>query len=136
MIFLALVFLLFCFFFFNDTATTEIYTLSLHDALPIIAVSGLGAGGGGNRVPEVYRSGLNWSALAASTFDWPLYAHLFLLRNGKLFYTGGNMGGGGLSPGIVLLPANTYTSVAPPAGFDLGHRDQAFSVLLPPAQDQ
>src|SRR3712207_6920748 len=26
---------IFCFFFFNDTATTEIYTLSLHDALPI-----------------------------------------------------------------------------------------------------
>ena len=25
----------YCFFFFNDTATTEIYTLSLHDALPI-----------------------------------------------------------------------------------------------------
>src|SRR5438105_14480428 len=29
--------LLFFFFFFNDTATTEIYTLSLHDALPICA---------------------------------------------------------------------------------------------------
>src|SRR5215813_14865128 len=28
-------FLFFFFFFFNDTATTEIYTLSLHDALPI-----------------------------------------------------------------------------------------------------
>src|SRR5689334_25041080 len=28
--------LLFSFFFFNDTATTEIYTLSLHDALPIL----------------------------------------------------------------------------------------------------
>src|SRR6266540_7279407 len=27
----------FIFFFFNDTATTEIYTLSLHDALPISA---------------------------------------------------------------------------------------------------
>src|SRR3712207_7048643 len=27
--------LVFFFFFFNDTATTEIYTLSLHDALPI-----------------------------------------------------------------------------------------------------
>src|SRR3712207_8688526 len=26
---------MFLFFFFNDTATTEIYTLSLHDALPI-----------------------------------------------------------------------------------------------------
>src|SRR3712207_7293608 len=31
------------FFFFNDTATTEIYTLSLHDALPI---SGRGLGRG------------------------------------------------------------------------------------------
>ena len=29
------VIVLFFFFFFNDTATTEIYTLSLHDALPI-----------------------------------------------------------------------------------------------------
>src|SRR2546430_4476628 len=29
------------FFFFNDTATTEIYTLSLHDALPIFAYRGL-----------------------------------------------------------------------------------------------
>src|SRR2546430_15171773 len=27
--------IIFFFFFFNDTATTEIYTLSLHDALPI-----------------------------------------------------------------------------------------------------
>src|SRR5438874_6379095 len=30
----------FLFFFFNDTATTEIYTLSLHDALPIYRVRG------------------------------------------------------------------------------------------------
>src|SRR2546430_17633560 len=29
----------FFFFFFNDTATTEIYTLSLHDALPIFPVT-------------------------------------------------------------------------------------------------
>src|SRR2546423_5496549 len=29
--------IVFIFFFFNDTATTEIYTLSLHDALPISA---------------------------------------------------------------------------------------------------
>src|SRR2546430_632250 len=31
------------FFFFNDTATTEIYTLSLHDALPISSVGGRAA---------------------------------------------------------------------------------------------
>src|SRR5256885_3312143 len=29
------------FFFFNDTATTEIYTLSLHDALPILRPQGV-----------------------------------------------------------------------------------------------
>ena len=29
-------FFLYFYFFFNDTATTEIYTLSLHDALPIL----------------------------------------------------------------------------------------------------
>src|SRR2546422_7946854 len=32
--------MIFFFFFFNDTATTEIYTLSLHDALPISPQSG------------------------------------------------------------------------------------------------
>src|SRR2546430_14452251 len=32
------------FFFFNDTATTEIYTLSLHDALPIFDVASPNAG--------------------------------------------------------------------------------------------
>src|SRR3989441_12093271 len=32
------------FFFFNDTATTEIYTLSLHDALPISARNAGGRG--------------------------------------------------------------------------------------------
>src|SRR2546425_7229232 len=31
---------IFFFFFFNDTATTEIYTLSLHDALPIYTAPG------------------------------------------------------------------------------------------------
>src|SRR2546425_12185257 len=42
----------FFFFFFNDTATTEIYTLSLHDALPILDVfeDALQALGGRERV--------------------------------------------------------------------------------------
>src|SRR5215813_15607660 len=35
-------FFFFFFFFFNDTATTEIYTLSLHDALPISVASVFG----------------------------------------------------------------------------------------------
>src|SRR2546429_5398213 len=43
-----------CVFFFNDTATTEIYTLSLHDALPISAAAvsdrGVARGRGVNEV--------------------------------------------------------------------------------------
>src|SRR6266511_5793068 len=38
--------IVFFFFFFNDTATTEIYTLSLHDALPISRTAGPGPGYG------------------------------------------------------------------------------------------
>src|SRR3989442_7786810 len=40
--------MLYYLFFFNDTATTEIYTLSLHDALPIFRESA-GAGFSGSR---------------------------------------------------------------------------------------
>src|SRR5258705_9345561 len=41
-------FLSFFFFFFNDTATTEIYTLSLHDALPISSAISKAPGSRGN----------------------------------------------------------------------------------------
>src|SRR5581483_5641434 len=44
----------FFFFFFNDTATTEIYTLSLHDALPILR---LGSGDKRNQL-RVYQLGI------------------------------------------------------------------------------
>src|SRR2546430_8312334 len=46
-----LAFVLF-FFFFNDTATTEIYTLSLHDALPISCAAALQAGRQWSRDPS------------------------------------------------------------------------------------
>src|SRR5258708_29338889 len=43
------------FFFFNDTATTEIYTLSLHDALPISTLSNpVGSGVSQNQHPTGY----------------------------------------------------------------------------------
>src|SRR3712207_7593428 len=41
-------------FFFNDTATTEIYTLSLHDALPIFEARRVG----GEQIPPAYRLAL------------------------------------------------------------------------------
>src|SRR6267143_7135515 len=50
-IFYFLFFLIF-FFFFNDTATTEIYTLSLHDALPIPRLARRTPAGTTRRWPE------------------------------------------------------------------------------------
>src|SRR2546430_12662994 len=47
------------FFFFNDTATTEIYTLSLHDALPILTC-GEGYHNFHHRFPSDYRNGVAW----------------------------------------------------------------------------
>src|SRR5258708_33104752 len=43
------------FFFFNDTATTEIYTLSLHDALPISPRRGRDGSGRGRPRPGPLR---------------------------------------------------------------------------------
>src|SRR5215217_4270231 len=45
-------------FFFNDTATTEIYTLSLHDALPISGHDGRGGRGTDLRARGVLHHGL------------------------------------------------------------------------------
>src|SRR5688572_32858796 len=52
-------FLLF-FFFFNDTATTEIYTLSLHDALPIFWEAGFTSNGKPTEVSTSSKSGLRF----------------------------------------------------------------------------
>src|SRR5256885_17096670 len=50
---------IFFFFFFNDTATTEIYTLSLHDALPI-SLYGNAYGLITNRDGYGYPTGIEW----------------------------------------------------------------------------
>src|SRR6266496_2897743 len=44
-----------CIFFFNDTATAEIYTLSLHDALPIAAGHGFARIGSGPSGETAFR---------------------------------------------------------------------------------
>src|SRR3712207_8544947 len=55
-------------FFFNDTATTEIYTLSLHDALPISARH---AGRHWPTIAALVALAL-LSALVAAALPWPL----------------------------------------------------------------
>src|SRR3712207_7289426 len=66
---------MYLFFFFNDTATTEIYTLSLHDALPISRVAGrLGgassrpAGSGSESRP------ISWSGISVAARGTPTAA--------------------------------------------------------------
>src|SRR5256885_11164613 len=67
---------MFYFFFFNDTATTEIYTLSLHDALPICPdARASGAGSSSVSVTAITRGATSSDALV-STFRIMLGAAL------------------------------------------------------------
>src|SRR2546421_1954920 len=64
------------FFFFNDTATTEIYTLSLHDALPIFYYDfKLGVVGEAQRLQRMQR------AIAITRFQRACWAFFFTRRS-------------------------------------------------------
>src|SRR5437764_8915228 len=70
------------FFFFNDTATTEIYTLSLHDALPI-SEAGQRAGRGGARQYPVVGTDHWRSEEHTSELQSPMYLVCRLLLEKK-----------------------------------------------------
>src|SRR2546426_6535060 len=63
--------IVFYFFFFNDTATTEIYTLSLHDALPICTSL--------PTMSDGIRSGVNWMRRASSPSTMPMVSTSLVL---------------------------------------------------------
>jgi plastocyanin len=92
---------------------------------------------GGPDHAEIYSSVTGWAQLPQQG-GWPLYPHVFLMRNGHLFFTGGNVFANppGISPGVLNLASNAFNNVGLAGGFDLGHRDHCASVVLPPAQDQ
>src|SRR3970040_3062083 len=72
------------FFFFNDTATTEIYTLSLHDALPIsriVAAHLCGTQGNRNVFDHRQRSEEHTSELQSPMY---LVCRLLLEKNNRL----------------------------------------------------
>jgi hypothetical protein len=105
-------------------------------ALPdgdVLAVSGLGADGFLSLVPERL-DGAGWARLPQSP-PWPMYGHLFLLADGRLFYSGGQYGANNGQRPAVWDPVTG--SVAQVDGLpEPQFRNQAASVLLPPAQDQ
>jgi hypothetical protein len=92
-----------------------------------IAVSGI------NQASEIYSPSAGWSTLPHGT-DLPLYPHLFVLADGQLFFTGGQLGTAVIDA-RKIDPLTAGETVVPGLRSQ-GNRDEAFSVLLPPAQDQ
>jgi Domain of unknown function (DUF1929) len=93
-----------------------------------------------SRTLEIYQPATNhWKTLhfQPNFANLPLYAHLFLLDSGKVFFDGGHMDDVlGLEPCIIDL---THAPVATKDVLGLNARDmrnQSASVLLPPAQEQ
>jgi hypothetical protein len=69
-------------------------------------------------------------------FGLPLYPHLFQLRDGRLFYTGGKMDTQGDSVPLVFDPIQAINAVVVNGLTDQANCNQCASVILPPAQDQ
>jgi hypothetical protein len=68
---------------------------------------------------------------------WGLYPHMFLLQDGRLFYSGGHVFGNGLpGTGASLYDWRTGAITDVPGLRQKDLRDQSASVLLPPAQGQ
>lgn len=75
--------------------------------------------------------------IAQSWHFWGLYPHMFLLADGRLFYTGGHVFGDGTpGTGASLYDPATGAVADVPGLRQKNMRDQSSSVLLPPAQDQ
>lgn len=105
----------------------------------IFALSGLDVNGSLDSNPEIYSSSFGWKVFSRSTSRLPMYSHLFLMSNGKLFYSGGYFENTGVSPRILTLPGKFNQAISEQAvsGLqDANFGEQAASVLLPPAQDQ
>ena len=107
----------------------------------VIAVSGLNENGNLNDTIEVYSPQTDtWQMLhlPAQFPGLPLYAHLFLMADGRLLFTGGLVEGPDVPIGPCLLDiAHNPVGVTLLKGLsEAGSRKQSASVLLPPAQDQ
>ena len=107
----------------------------------VLAVSGLNQDGNLNETIEVYSPQTNkWQALPLPPNfpGLPLYAHLFLMADGRILFTGGQVEGPEVALGPCLLDiAHGQVGVTPVGNLSVPQsRKQSASVLLPPAQDQ
>jgi Domain of unknown function (DUF1929) len=107
----------------------------------ILATTGLDEGGNNhNQALETYTEATNtWQVqhFQAGFPGLPLYAHLFLLKNGMIFFSGGRMDDPmQVEPCIFDLTKNPVPIKPVPDLLEPILRNQSASVLLPPAQDQ
>ena len=105
----------------------------------IFALSGFDVNGNLDTYPEIYSPSFGWRAFSRPTSRLPMYSHLLLLSNGRLFYSGGYFENTGVSPRILTLPSRFDRAIseqAVPGLQDANFGEQAATVLLPPAQDQ
>ncbi|MBR8835405.1 MAG: DUF1929 domain-containing protein [Stigonema ocellatum SAG 48.90 = DSM 106950] len=107
----------------------------------VLAVSGYTESGGLNYLPEIYSPADDSWTVFEGTSPFPLYASLFLMENGAVFYAGAHFDfNQNVSPRILNLYKSTSWETPLFGNFggleqpDFGN--QATSVLLPPAQDQ
>lgn len=106
----------------------------------LLAAAGLSETSAGNPTLELYSSPTNaWQQLnrVPAVPQLPLYAHLLLLADGSVFFTGGRMDDTNVvSPGQITIQ-NDPVGYTPHTGLrDPASRNQSASVLLPPAQNQ
>jgi hypothetical protein len=108
----------------------------------VLAVSGLNENGTLNLLFEVYDPVTDhWHQLPVPQgglfFGMPLYAHLFLLADGRVFFSGGRMDDPSPQGPVVLdLTTNPVTIVGVDGLPDPATRNQSASVMLPPVQAQ
>lgn len=107
----------------------------------VLAATGLDENGNDNKLSlEIYAATTNtWQFLnfAGGFPGLPLYAHIFLLANGTIFFSGGRMDDAlEVDPCIFDLTTNPVQTRPIQDLVDPELRNQAASVLLPPAQAQ
>ena len=106
----------------------------------VLAVSGFEENGLLEIYPSMYSSSTGWTYYSEPTSELPMYAHLFLLSSGKLFFSGACFQNTGVSPRLLTLPTGFTQRIGETpevSGLqDADYIEQAASVLLPPVQDQ
>jgi hypothetical protein len=100
----------------------------------IMATSGLDEQGKRNKAVELNPDPAHAGWEKTREFILPLYPHLFLLRDGRLFYTGGKMDTEGDSDPLIFNPLNPGEAVLIKGLHDRDKCNQCASVILPPAQ--